>query len=187
MRFELILAGILLLSCALPVKLLWDRYAFQRLVLGVNILWGVLVAFHYWPAFQVRLAGFVVGEGLPLDAIAFWAAFALACLPGWAFTRWGLRDSPVDLPLFLERATGIVLTVAVALLLPCLVVMTVAMLPLQAEHVLPAEGVLGRSVRVMRQAPVQFYLRTAAWVGGMDAAHLSRTRLPHSLRAALVP
>ena len=138
MRYELIVAGATLLACALSVKALWEKTPLARLALSFNVLWAVLVAFHVSGPASGMVAGLLAGfEDAPLEAAGFWVAFILAAMPGWAFLRWGLRDSPADMPAFFERTTGVVGTAAVALILPCLVIMTVGVLPaLFTVHVL---------------------------------------------------
>lgn len=183
MRYEWIIGGVALLACALPVKVLWEKLALQRLALGLNLLWAMLVAFHFWGGMYRQVAGLLsTVDGIPLQALAFWVAFFGAALPGWAFVRWGLRDTPADLPLLFERASGIVCTAAVALLMPCLVIVTVSVMPVQVDHILPSEGIPGRCVHVMRRAPVQYYLQSARILGGENTDYLRRERLPGRLR-----
>jgi len=182
MRYELILAGVTLLACALPVKALWEKMPLARLALCFNVLWSVLVAFHLCGAVNSVIGGFVAGIGsVPPEVVAFWLTFVVSALPGWAFVRWVLNNSTTDLPLFFERATGILGTTVVALLLPCLVLMTVAILPLQTR-VLPNAGALGQGVAVMQQVPLEFYLRTVSSTLDPGAAEQRRRQLPGGLQ-----
>ena len=188
MRYELILGGVMLLACALPVKALWEKMPLARLALCFNVLWSVLVAFHLSGAVCGMIGGYVAGMGsIPPEIVAFWLMFVVSALPGWAFVRWGLSNSTTDLPLFFERGTGILATTTVALLLPCLVLMTVAILPLQTR-VLPSAGALGQGVAVMQQVPLEFYLRTVSATVDPGAAEQRRRQLPGGLqRLARLP
>lgn len=181
MQGEWILGGVLLLACALPVKVLWEKAALQRLALGVNVTWSILAAFHFWPSVRYYLSGPLAGfEAVPLEVASLWVGFCLAALPGWALVRWGVGDTHAVLPVWFEWLTGVVFTAAVALLLPCLVIVSATLLP--AQRFLPSAGIPGQCVVLMRRAPLEFYLQAAA-AAGEDAARL-KAGLPPRLRSA---
>jgi hypothetical protein len=188
MRYELVVAGVLLLCAILPVKVVWDLHTLPRLAVCLNLLWAMFVAFHAWPLFRGWIAGLELAwEGFPVDAVSFWCAFLAGALPGAAIYRWTVRDATVDFPMVFDLATGLACTALGVWLFPCLIVMTVSIIPATAQNVLPEEGTPGRLAVVMRATPLRLYLDVAGRVGGERRDALLATRIPATLRDQVFP
>jgi len=187
MRYELIVAGMLLLACALALKIVLDLRALPRLALSLNLFLATLAAFHFWPFFHGWSTGLSLAwDGFPVDAVSFWAGLAAAALPGWAVCRYTVRQDQVEFPTVFDRLSGALCGLAVMWLLPCLIVMTVSIVPATARNVLPEEGLAGRWATAMRRAPVELYLRVAESVGGERPEELLSSRIPVRLRRELL-
>jgi len=188
-RFELVAAGILLLGCALALKIIWSLRPLPRLALTLTLTWAVVAAFHGWPLAYgwARNVADMAWEGFPVDAGAFWVAFVVAALPGLLLFRWTMSDAQVDYPRFFNAITGVVCTLVALWLVPCLVVMTLSIGPASDRHVLPEDGVAGQWTATLRGAPLRLYLAVAEAVGGEDPSQLLETRVPKSLRQQVFP
>ena len=184
MRYELVLAGVLLLACALAAKKVWDLPVLARVAWSLNFLWAVLAAFHVWPLVLGWVAGLAV---VPEEAGSFWAALLLAVLPGWLGGRRLFREAQVEFPNVFDWVSGFAATALFVCLLPCLLIMTASTIPLLASEALPRDGIAGQAVTAMRRAPVEFYLRVAAATGGEKRQDLVASRLPPGLRQELFP
>jgi hypothetical protein len=189
MRFELVAGGILLLSLAVALKVIWDLRPLPRLALTLNLLWAVFAAFHGWPLAHGWAANVadMAWEGFPVDAGAFWVAFVVAVVPGFVLYRYTLRDGDVEFPRFFNAITGLICTAVTLWLVPCLVVMTLSIGPGPERHVLPEEGAAGEWTAIMRGSPLRLYLAVAESVGGEDRSDLLSTRIPKSLRQQVFP
>lgn len=188
MRYELIVAGLLLLACALSLKIVWDLRVLPRLALSLNLLLATLAAFHFWPFFHGWTSGLALAwDAFPVDAGAFWAGLMAAALPGWVVCRYTFRHDQVEFPTFFDRLSGVVCMAAMLWLVPCLLVMTVSVVPATARNVLPEEGVAGQWTAAMRQAPLRFYLRVAETAGGERSEDLLSDRIPVALRQQVFP
>lgn len=188
MRYDLVVGGALLLCCAMAAKLVWDLHTLPRLVVCLNLLWSMFVAFHTWPLFAAWTTHISLEwDGFPVDAASFWLAFLVAALPGTLIYRWTVRDAPVDFPTFFDWFSGFAFTAVGVWLVPCLIIMTVSIGPAAARSVLPEEGVAGRVVVAMRAAPLQLYLGAAEAVGREQREALLATRIPAALRDQVFP
>jgi hypothetical protein len=122
-----------------------------------------------------------------VDAASFWCAFLGAALPGAVIYRWTVRDAPVEFPAFFDGLSGLLCTALGVWLVPCLLVMTVAIIPATARHVLPEEGRAGQIAVAMRETPLKLYLRVAESVGGERPAALLATRIRPALGDLVFP
>jgi hypothetical protein len=188
-RYELIVVGILLLACTVVLKIIWDVRPLPRLALASNLIWALFAAFHGWPlahGWGTNVAA-MAWEGFPVDAGAFWVAFAVAALPGLLLYRWTVRAAEVEFPRFFDTITGLLCSAVALWLVPCLIVMTVAMTPAGDRHVLPEDGLAGEWTATLRGSPLKLYLTVAESVGGEDRSELLATRIPQGLRQQVFP
>ncbi len=188
-RPELVAGAILLLACALALKVVWDLRPLARLALTLTLVWAVFAAFHGWPlayGWATNIAT-LAWEGFPVDAGAFWGAFVVASLPGLLLYRWTVRDAQIPFPRFFDTITGLLCTGLALWLVPSLVVMTLSLATPNEARFFPEEGPVGEWAAALRGSPLRAYLAVARTVAGEDPSELLATRIPQSLRQMVFP
>jgi len=185
MKFDWIIAGALLLGCALMLHKLRDKGAFQVLVLLFVVCWGGLAAVHCWSAALAIARGFApapLAEG-QIVLLAFWLGFAVLAVPSALLVRFWLRDYATTFPVFIDTC---ILWIGSGLLL---LVFSLLMLMSVALYVPRDPSGGGWALRVYetcRRLPVDAYLAVAGGTAGSSAPGARQRQLPDLVRARLL-